>query len=336
MRRAAVGFVVALLVAACGTTPDAPPNHFTGPVTALVGGRVQPAPDVAVIEDGVVLIDGVLISAVGSRKDVPIPADATVIDCAGTTVLAGFWNSHVHFTQTVWAGAATAAAERLEEALRAMLTSYGVVHALDTGSLPSNTLAVRRRIESGELAGPAIMMASGTLVPEGGSPYYVLPSRLPEAKDERVTVAIVDAVLDRGADGIKLFTGSWATERSIVVMPVDFVRAATETAHRRGKFVIAHPSNSAGARAAIEGGVDILAHTFPTELDRGPWDRALPGMMIERGVASCPRSSSSRPSYASSACRLPSRRSCSASRRPSCARSRRPEGRCCSAPTLAT
>jgi imidazolonepropionase-like amidohydrolase len=288
VRRAAVGFVVALLVAACGTTPDAPPNRFTGPVTALVGGRVQPAPNVAVIEDGVVLIDGVLISAVGSRKDVRIPADATVIDCAGTTVLAGFWNSHVHFTQTMWAGAATAAAERLEEALRAMLTSYGVVHALDTGSLPSNTLAVRRRIESGELAGPAIMMASGTLVPEGGSPYYVLPSRLPEAKDERVTVAIVDAVLDRGADGIKLFTGSWATERSIVVMPVDFVRAATETAHRRGKFVIAHPSNSAGARAAIEGGVDILAHTFPTDLDRGPWDRALPGMMIERGVALVP------------------------------------------------
>jgi RNase P/RNase MRP subunit p30 len=36
------------------------------------------------------------------------------------------------------------------------------------------------------------------------------------------------------------------------------------TRHRRGRFVIAHPGNSAGARAAIEGGVDILAHTFPS------------------------------------------------------------------------
>lgn len=116
----------------------------------------------------------------------------------------------------------------------------------------------------------------------------MLPARLPEVKSASQTTAIVDVVLDRGADGIKLFTGSWATRTSIVVMPLDLVRAATDTAHRRGKFVIAHPSNSAGARAAIEGGVDILAHTFPSELDRRPWDRALPGMMVERRMALVP------------------------------------------------
>ena len=87
---------------------------------------------------------------------------------------------------------------------------------------------------------------------------------------------------------MKLFTGSWASRTSIVVMPLEVVRAAVDAAHRRGRFVIAHPSNSAGARAAIEGGVDILAHTFPTELDRRPWDRALPGMMRERGMALVP------------------------------------------------
>jgi hypothetical protein len=45
-------------------------------------------------------------------------------------------------------------------------------------------------------------------------------------------------------------------------MPVELVRAATDAAHRRGKlvFAFAHPSKSAGARAAIEGGVDVLAH----------------------------------------------------------------------------
>jgi imidazolonepropionase-like amidohydrolase len=60
-----------------------------------------------------------------------------------------------------------------------------------------------------------------------------------------------------------------------------------EAAHRRGVLVIAHPSNSAGARAALEGGVDILAHTFPAELD-GPWDRSLPGLMRQRGTALVP------------------------------------------------
>ena len=39
---------------------------------------------------------------------------------------------------------------------------------------------------------------------------------------------------------------------------------------------------------AIEGGVDILAHTFPSGADREPWDRTLPGLMRERGVALVP------------------------------------------------
>lgn len=279
---------LAFLTTACGTTPVAAPAADAARVTALVGGRVQVSPDAAAIDDGVVLMEGRVITAVGTRAEVAVPRGATIVDCAGATVIAGFWNSHVHFTQPVWADAATAPAERLDEALRAMLTSYGIVRVLDTGSLPTNTVALRRRIESGEIAGPAIMMASGSLVPEGGSPYYVLPARLPEATDRATTTAIVETVLDGGADGIKLFTGSWASRQSIVVMPIDLVRAATDAAHRRGKFVIAHPSNSAGARVAIEGGVDILAHTFPSELDRRPWDRALPPMMGERGMALVP------------------------------------------------
>src|SRR5262245_27978987 len=130
--------------------------------------------------------------------------------------------------------------------------------------------------------------AGSGFAPEGGSPYYILPARIPELGDAARAGAAVDSQLDAGADVIKLFTGSWARPDSIVVMPIEIVRAATDAAHRRGKLVIAHPSNSAGARAAIEGGVDILAHTFPSELDRRPWDRALPGMMRERGMALIP------------------------------------------------
>src|SRR4030095_13634088 len=111
---------------------------------------------------------------------------------------------------------------------------------------------------------------------------------VPELPVPSAASAMVDVVVDRGVEGVKLFTGSWASRTSIVVMPLDVVRAAVDAAHRRGRFVIAHPSNSAGARVAIEGGVDILAHTFPTELDRRPWDRALPGMMRERGMALVP------------------------------------------------
>jgi imidazolonepropionase-like amidohydrolase len=277
--------VLALLasLAACSTTPPPSPSR----VTALVGGRVLSSPQAAPIPDGVVLVEGARITAVGPRATQQIPEGAAVVDCSGGTITAGFWNSHVHFTGAQFRGAQTAGADTLAAGLRAMLTSYGVVHVVDTGSLLANTLALRRRIESGEIDGPSILTAGAGFPPAGGSPYYILPARLPElARPE--DAALVEAELARGADIVKLFTGSFAAPRSIVVMPLAIARAAVEVGHRRGKLVFAHPSNNAGARVAIESGVDVLAHAFPTSLDGTPWDRALPAMMKERGMGLIP------------------------------------------------
>jgi len=283
-----IAWLVAILVAGgCGTGGGAVQSKPVS-VIALVGGRVQPSPDATVVPEGVVLIADGRITAVGRRADVSVPPGATIVDCAGTTVVAGFWNSHVHFTPSAFRQAANAPGQRLADELRTMLTSHGIVHAVDTGSYIVDTLALRRRIESGELAGPSILTAGTGFAPVGGSPYYILPAQLPALSDPARTVELVNAEIDRGADIIKLFTGSWARRDSIVVMPVELVRAATDAAHRRGRLVFAHPSNSAGARSAIEGGVDVLAHTFPSELDRRPWDRALPGMMRERGMSLVP------------------------------------------------
>ena len=248
---------------------------------------MYPSPDATPIADGVVLVRDSVIASVGGRPDIAVPVGATVIDCTGTTVTAAFWNCHVHFTGPRWAGAASAPADVLAQDLGAMLTGWGVAHAVDTGSDPANTLALRRRIRSGEIPGPSVIMASGSFVPPGGSPYYVLPTRLPELSRPAEAEAAVNAVLDGGADAIKLFTGSWAAPRSIVVMSLDVARAAVAAAHRRGKLVFAHPSNSAGTRIAIDAGVDVLAHSFPTELD-GPWDQSLVPRMSDRRMAMVP------------------------------------------------
>ncbi|HEU5196970.1 MAG TPA: amidohydrolase family protein, partial [Methylomirabilota bacterium] len=273
------------LVAACagGRATNTP----AAGALALVGGRVQPAPDAPAIADGVVVIEGGTIRAVGRRGEVALPAGATTLDCTGATVSAGFWNNHVHFTQPVWNDAAHAPADKLATALRDMLTSRGFVRVVDLGSYPPNTTALRRRIESGEIVGPAILTAGGGLVPAGGSPFYIRPAKLPELSTRDDAERLVTIMVGLGADAVKLFTGSYAERTTIVVMPVPIVRAATDEAHRRGRIVLAHPSNSAGARAALEGGVDVLAHTFPSEMD-GPWDRALPGLMRERGMGMVP------------------------------------------------
>jgi hypothetical protein len=90
--------------------------------------------------------------------------------------------------------------------------------------------------------------------PENTHGFYLLPIRLPEISSPREAQSMINAHLNKRAEAIKLFTGSWASEDSVVVMPTDVIRTATAAAHRQGQLVIAHPSNTAGARAAVDGG----------------------------------------------------------------------------------
>ena len=54
------------------------------------------------ITNGVVLIENEKIIEVGEKRKLQIPADVQTIDCTGRTIVAGFWNSHVHFTDPKW------------------------------------------------------------------------------------------------------------------------------------------------------------------------------------------------------------------------------------------
>src|SRR5437667_2715428 len=156
--------------------------QFVGPAApplALVRGKIYLSPDLAPIEDGIILVEGGRISFVGSRDSVTIPPRATTIDCTGGFVTAGFQNSHVHFTESKWIDAASQPASRLAAQLEAMLTRYGFTTVVDTGSLLANTTALRRRIESGELPGPTILTAGTPLYPPNGIPYYLKDGSLP-------------------------------------------------------------------------------------------------------------------------------------------------------------
>src|SRR6202050_5583922 len=48
-------------------------------------------------------------------------------------------------------------------------------------------------------------------------------------------------------------------------MPLDLAKAIVEKAHLAGKPVFAHVSNDQGIEVAIQSGVDILAHTTPSD-----------------------------------------------------------------------
>lgn len=184
---------------ASGAGSTSPPGG--APALAIVGTRVIPSPTEPAIADAAVVVADGLIAAVGPRSQVRVPPQTRILDGAGLTVTAGFWNTHVHFLGGVWRSADTRPASDLAAALRTMLTRWGVVRVVDVGSLAANTQALGNRIASGEVAGPVILTAGVGFVPVGGSPFYIRPAELPELPSPVETAALVDRYLaESGVD----------------------------------------------------------------------------------------------------------------------------------------
>lgn len=199
------------------------------------------------------------------------------IDVGGATVVPGFWNSHVHFTEPHWAGAREAPAEGLTAHLRRFVGQYGFTTVVDTGSDPRTTLALRARIQAGEVIGPQVLTAGTGLYPPKGLPYYIrgsipwyAPWFIPQPGHGAAAVRAVRKNLARGCDLVKLFTGSYVARGRVKPMPLPVATAAVAEAHRQGRPVFAHPSNLEGTRVALESGVDVLAHApdSPEGVDR--------------------------------------------------------------------
>ena len=238
---------------------------------ALVGGTVYVSPGAAPVGNGVIVVHDGVISAVGPRGSVPVPPGARVLDCAGKFIFAGFWNSHVHILTPALLHARDASAADLDRELDGMLNRWGFTTVFDVASVLANTVALRDRIERGDVRGPHILTTGEPLWTE--PPVYVRDFlnanhiRMGVVTTPGEAAVRVREEAGGGADGIKLFTGS-AQERHVANMPLEIARAAVTEAHRLRLPVFAHPQNLQGLQVAIESGVDILAHTAP---ESPPW-----------------------------------------------------------------
>jgi len=255
---------------------------------ALVGATIYVSPTEAPIHNGVVLLQGEKIVAVGARAQMQFPETAHVIDCFGLTVTAGLWNSHVHFFERKWSDVAAIPAPELTLQLQDMLTRYGFTSVFDLGSSWENTRRLRDRIDSGEVPGPKIRSTGPGLVPPGALPsdqviglMGLMKFAAPEISDPAEAAAAARKLLDEGVDGIKLFASSPRSPS----LSESACRAAADEAHRARKQVFVHPNTAADVLTAVRSGVDIIAHTTP---HTGPWDDALLAAMKDHRVALTP------------------------------------------------
>ena len=257
---------------------------------ALVGATVVASPGQAPIEDAVVLVDHGRIVAVGARAATAVPRSARVLDCTGLTILAGFWNSHVHFFERKWADAGRLPASDLARQIEDMLTRYGFTSAFETGAAWANTAALRDRIDRGEIDGPRVRTTGEVLLAPKAAPaddvvraLGFIPVRNYEVGDPGSARAAVRALLAAGADGIKVHLqrpppGGQPLTESVI-------EAAAGEARRLGKPVFVHPTSGADVLTAVRAGADVIAHTTPLT---GPWDATILAAMKQRNVTLTP------------------------------------------------
>lgn len=228
-----------------------------------------------VIDRGAVVVKEGRIVSVGAGE-APKGAAGTKIDAHGMTVMAAFIDAHRH----LFVGNPDAWLKDQSVPYMKSFLDAGFTTVFDMADDPKAITELKRRLNSGEIAGPtlyAVMVVplaagAGIGLPEPAYPSppspYTDPGRTDPARppnrpvkaappipDEQ-TRAAVRAAKQGGFDGIKTFMVSTpgGSEGHTLAIVVD-------EAHKQGLRVYTHATAVPDSIAAVNAHVDVLAHT---------------------------------------------------------------------------
>jgi len=260
-----------LLLAAIGI------GSATAETLALVSDRVIDGRAAKARPGAVVLVDGEHITAVADRSE--IPADATVIELPGTTLMPGMINAHEHplmyasdyQNAHLQGSSARKALMGLAGAQEHLLAGWTSIRVVGDADVFYAAQELRKVIDDGIFIGPRLSGAGHYLSITGGggdvnflSPeQHVIADGLVVDGPEEVRKA-VRREIKYGSDWIKLLvTGAFQSvgdnPRNIAFSPEE-LRAAVEEAERHGVPVAAHAHAAEGIKQAVKAGVRSIEH----------------------------------------------------------------------------
>jgi imidazolonepropionase-like amidohydrolase len=225
---------------------------------ALVGGMLLDGHSAPPIHHAAILIEGNRIVRVGPRNEVQIPAGTRIIDTSGRTMMPGMIELHAHlvllghgdygrwFPWIDKQGRAETLPMVMALAARQLLMA-GITSAVDLGSPLAESLAIRARIDKGEILGPRMSMSGPWLTrnvaifPED---YQIKVTSPAQAASE------VSRLAAAGVDVIKAHAG----------LTREDYQAIADAAHKAGTRVHAHVYAETDVRNALETGIDVLTH----------------------------------------------------------------------------
>ncbi len=194
-------------------------------VTVIDGTGAAPRSGMSVV------VEGRRIKAVTRGHSVRHPPSARVIDGSGKYLIPGLWDMHVHLRDL--------------DATVPLFVVNGVTTVRDMGSDLAATLALRRRIETGEVVGPRIRTAGLAVESRSWLGQYVDLMREQGADEERIASFLRS----------RITAGDPAEARaavdSLIGLGVDFVKVR----HAESQAVL----EALGA-AAAEAGVQLVGH----------------------------------------------------------------------------
>lgn len=217
--------------------------------TAIVGGVVFDGTGAPAAQKTIIIRDG-LIADVG--KNVPVPADARVIDVHGMAVTPGFYDLHTHWT---------AAGEPSDfPSIAAAYLRSGVTTVNDFNEAPEAYAPLRAWLA--KLDAPHVNFAARISTPGGHGADWADQNTTRWISSPESAKAAIDGVAAYHPDLIKIFSDGWRYNR----MPDDTsineatLTAAVAEAHAKGLRVMTHTVTVERGLIAARARVDALAH----------------------------------------------------------------------------
>ncbi|MFB3920110.1 MAG: amidohydrolase family protein [Terriglobia bacterium] len=228
------------------------------------------------LEQQVVLITGDRIEKVGPSSEINVPADATVIDLGGATLLPGLIDCHVHLTSDpensgLKSLGISIPREALTGAKNARLTLLaGFTTVRNVGATGYSDVALRDAINAGEIPGPRMMVSGPALGSTGG---HCDENRLAPEFNHReegvadgpfAVTAKAREVIKYGADVIKFCASGGVFSKGDLPGTEQYspaeMSALVEEARRQGRKVAAHAHGTQAIIDASNAGVDSIEH----------------------------------------------------------------------------
>jgi imidazolonepropionase-like amidohydrolase len=228
--------------------------------------------------DGIILVDGEKIVAVGPANTVSVPEDAEIIDLSDKTVMPGMIDCHVHTNSN---GEPATELKNMKEllpfkALKALSNAQkdlyaGFTSIRDCGASGFVDLSVKQAINQGLYVGPRMQVSGPIISMTGGhgdthlAPEVIVdPSMraVVDSPDEARKAARVH--LKYHVDLIKLAaTGgvlSDGTEPGSQQLSYEEMKAAIDEGKKLGKPSAAHAQGTKGIKDAIRAGITSIEH----------------------------------------------------------------------------